>query len=146
MRILVVEDDADVADAIADVLAEEGFEVDIVPDGAAALGYLAGREPPSLILLDLVLPVIDGQEVRRRQKALARVRAVPVLVISARPDASKVANAMGADGCLEKPMDRDELVRAIRVCVRQVTSHVALDDVDDAGSVDRLDEKIDRGE
>jgi CheY-like chemotaxis protein len=110
--ILIVEDDVELANAIADTLVEEGYVVDIVPDGAAALGYLSGRPAPSMILLDLALPVIDGLELRRWQRS-SRWHDVPVIVISA-SDAAAVAERMGALECLKKPFDREDLLRAVR--------------------------------
>src|SRR5262245_44287008 len=100
MSILLVEDDSDTADAIAESLREGGYVVDVVPDGAAALGYLAGRPPPALIVLDLALPVVDGPEFRRRQRDMPAVASVPVLAISARPDAARFAAGLGISACL----------------------------------------------
>jgi CheY-like chemotaxis protein len=115
MAILLVEDDIDVAEAIAKALEDAGHVVDVVPDGAAALGYLAGRPAPAVILLDLMMPVMDGEEFRRRQQVAPFGSEIPVVVISARRDAVAVAVSIGAEDCLEKPMTLDDLLHAVEV-------------------------------
>jgi CheY-like chemotaxis protein len=114
LSILIVEDDAGVQLSLATLLREEGYDVDTASDGAEALLHLRAGPPPSLILLDLSLPEMDGVEFRTRQLADSRLANVPVIVLSARPDASKTAQRMGAADVLRKPMSFAALLRAIQ--------------------------------
>ncbi len=114
MSILIVEDDDGVQQALANVLREEGYEVETVNDGTAALRRLNEGPPPSLILLDLMLPQMDGTEFRARQLADSRVANIPVIVVSARPDGRTTAQRIGAADFLPKPMSFDALIRAVQ--------------------------------
>ena len=121
-RILVVEDDETIAAAIAERLRSEGF-VTVAADGQAGLDVDL-REQPDLVLLDLMLPGIDGLEVCRR--LLAR-RDVPVIMLTARDDETDmlVGLAVGADDYLTKPFSMRELVARIRTVLRRVDRSAA---------------------
>src|SRR5262245_20276997 len=94
-RIVVVEDEADIASAVAARLRSEGHEVDVSGDGLEAV-ELIGRVKPDLVVLDLMLPGLDGLEVCRR---IQQERSVPVLMLTAKDDESDllVGLAVGAD-------------------------------------------------
>ena len=85
--ILIVEDDAAIRESLSDALTAEGFEAHTAENGAEALAYLE-RERPSVILLDLMMPVMSGNEFRVRQLADPSLSAIPVIVISAYPVAA----------------------------------------------------------
>jgi DNA-binding response OmpR family regulator len=117
-RVLVVEDEAAIANAIASRLRAEGFAVELAADGPSAVS-LAERLAPDLIVLDVMLPGFDGLEVCRRVQAH---RPVPVLMLTARDDETDVliGLAVGADDYLTKPFSLRELVARIRVLLRRV--------------------------
>ena len=102
--ILVVEDDPDLLLMLATALELDGQRVVTASNGADAL-RLARLNRPSLIVLDLMLPVMSGEEFRKAQLDDEAIRSIPVLVVSARHDAEIVAERMHAVGCLTKPVD-----------------------------------------
>ena len=90
----------------------EGFAAHTVANGREALDYLREAEPPSLILLDLMMPVMDGWEFRREQQRDPKVADVPVIVLSAL-DQSRVGD-VGQIAFLKKPLDFDRLLDLVR--------------------------------
>jgi DNA-binding response OmpR family regulator len=110
--VLIVEDDADLRDMMAQLLNLEGFNAATVSNGREALEYLHNSDRPDVILLDLMMPVMDGWEFRRRQQADPTVSAVPVIVLSAL-DQSRAAD-VNADAFLKKPLDFDRLLALVR--------------------------------
>src|SRR5579859_3405973 len=103
--ILVVEDDAATRDAVALVLQDEGYSVTGVANGQEALAHLRQTEPPNLILLDLMMPIMNGWEFRQQQTQDPALQAIPVLVISADRSVPQKAAALGAKDYLLKPID-----------------------------------------
>jgi CheY-like chemotaxis protein len=110
--VLIVEDDADLREMMAQLLTLEGFNAATVSNGREALQYLAGRKAPEVILLDLMMPVMDGWEFRRHQKADPEMSQVPVIVLSAL-DQGRTAGLDPA-AFLKKPLDFDRLLQLVR--------------------------------
>jgi DNA-binding response OmpR family regulator len=115
MSILLVEDDPDLGWSLAELLIEEGYQVDLARGGEEALQLLSERAdaPPELILLDLVMANMSGIEFRERQLANADWAAIPVIVLSAHPEAPRRAARMQVPDCFVKPMSFDALLQAI---------------------------------
>ncbi len=109
-RILLVEDDEITRGAIKMVLEWEGYRVDCAANGREALDYLHRQGRPALILLDVMMPVMDGEEFRREQKRDPSLARVPVVVVSALEAASR----LDAAGHVRKPFQVEELLAAIR--------------------------------
>jgi signal transduction histidine kinase len=111
-RVLLVEDNPDLRDYLRGVLVRQGWDVDAVSDGSAALERLEARRP-DLVLADVMMPGIDGFELMRRVKA--RLRGVPVILLSARAGEEAVAEGIsqGADDYLVKPFSARELVARV---------------------------------
>ena len=116
--VLVVEDDASNREVIMEVLLAEGYSVAGAEDGADALRWLADRPPPSLILLDLMMPVMNGWEFRSAQRADPRIAAIPVVLVSAGAFTGEAAEGFGAIASVRKPVRLDELLATVRRCCR----------------------------
>src|SRR5919201_1927195 len=107
-RVLVVEDDVEIADVLRRTLRQEGHEVRSAGDGIEALA-IAERFVPDLVILDLGLPRLDGVEVCRRLRAASDV---PILILTARSETGDRVEGLdsGADDYLVKPFERQELL------------------------------------
>ncbi|MDQ3107939.1 MAG: response regulator transcription factor [Actinomycetota bacterium] len=116
--VVVIEDEAPIADAVAARLRSEGFVVETAADGPSGV-ELVDRLRPDIVVLDLMLPGFDGLEVCRR---IQRDRPVPVLMLTARDSETDllVGLAVGADDYLTKPFSPRELVARIRTILRRV--------------------------
>jgi DNA-binding response OmpR family regulator len=116
-KILIVEDEAMVADVVSRYLQRDGFQVLIASDGQAALD-IAREEMPDLVLLDLMLPKLDGLEVCRRLRASSQV---PIIVVTAKGDETDriVGLELGADDYVSKPFSPRELVARVRAVLRR---------------------------
>jgi CheY-like chemotaxis protein len=112
-HILVIEDDRDVRDSVALFLELEGYTVTPAAGGPEALALLEHPPYPHVILLDLNMPVMTGDEFRQAQRADARIAGIPVLVMSADIQAPSRAEAMGAAAFLGKPIDVERLMAAL---------------------------------
>lgn len=111
---MVVEDDADIADAMAMVLEDAGYSVSLAPNGQEALGALRkAKSLPGLILLDLMMPVMDGWQFRAAQKNDAELARVPVALLSAHIDVRLEAERLAAVGWLKKPIDLQALLKLV---------------------------------
>jgi two-component system OmpR family response regulator len=129
MTLLVVDDEATVRELLSATLRFAGFRVTSAATGAEALA-VAGAEPPDLVLLDVMLPDVDGFEVVRRlreRRAEGHRGPVPVLFLTARDgQADKVTGlSLGADDYVTKPFDLEELIARIRAILRRTSGHRA---------------------
>ena len=115
-RVLVIDDDRDLLQVLSAMLQACGYDVTAVPNGAKALEHLAQSDPPDLIVLDMMMPVMDGWQFRIEQRRDPRLAAIPVLVLSA--DSTPKAVAVDADGFLQKPFDTPVLLRTVSELVR----------------------------
>lgn len=111
--ILVVEDHADLREMLTVLLESEGFIVQTATNGAEALKRLEEKRP-AVILLDLMMPVMTGDEFRARQLADPRYSDVPVICMTAAHDGRDRAARVGANAYFQKPMDFERLIGAIR--------------------------------
>jgi two-component system, chemotaxis family, chemotaxis protein CheY len=117
--ILVIDDDRDLREVVADVLNMHGYEVWTAEHGAAALERLEGAETlPSLILLDMMMPVMNGWAFAEEKAKSARLAAIPFIAFTAHVDSSEAANVVGAKLCLKKPFGMDELLETIERALR----------------------------
>jgi DNA-binding response OmpR family regulator len=113
--ILVADDEEDVRELVAYRLTRSGYEVIDAADGEEAF-RLASERPPDLMVLDVMMPRLDGYELTRRVRAEESLRAVPVILLTARSQETDVGRGfdVGADDYLKKPFNPDELVARVR--------------------------------
>jgi two-component system, OmpR family, response regulator len=127
MRLLVVEDEPDLLQSLAKVLREEGYAVDVAPDGEEGL-YKAECYPYDAIVLDVMLPKIDGwkilEKIRVKEATEESPRPTPVLMLTARDRTADRVRGLdtGADDYLVKPFDLPELLARIRALIRRSAS------------------------
>lgn len=112
-RVLVVEDNDDLRSLLGDVLEDAGFEVMAVSNGAEALEAARGWAPAAIVL-DLMMPVMDGAAFLRERRLLPSLASVPVLVLTAHPYHHRVLDGLGPTAVLRKPYDLDELISAVQ--------------------------------
>jgi CheY-like chemotaxis protein len=113
-RILLVEDDFVLRTSLAELLTFEGYDVECAANGLDALRRLEGPPKPSLILLDIMLPYMDGLEFRALQRATPPIADIPVIVITALGVRPEVAVELDFRQAFFKPFDRRRLLDAIR--------------------------------
>jgi DNA-binding response OmpR family regulator len=140
-RVLVVEDDATVAEVVVRYLEREGFEVEWVADGREALER-ADKALPDLVVLDLMLPGLDGLEVCRRLRELAPI---PVIMLTARGEESDrvLGLELGADDYVAKPFSPRELTARVKSVLRRAQG--PLSHIDMPGVVNVGDLEVDLG-
>ena len=119
-RVLVVEDDPDIAELVAHHLGRAGYQTEIVGTGAEVLPRVR-RGPPDLVVLDLMLPGLNGLEICRLMRADPRVAAVPILMLTARAEEGDRVTGLdlGADDYVTKPFSPRELVARVRAILRR---------------------------
>ena len=111
--VLVVDDDADVRELLRVALCAEGYDVAGVDNGRAALNHLRSHVETCFILLDLMLPVMDGAHFRSAQLHDRSLAWIPVIVMSGASDTDRRARDLGARRLVRKPLDLDEVKRAL---------------------------------
>lgn len=109
-NILIIDDEHDIRVALRDWLEVEGYRVYSAANGRAGLEVLNIIEKPALILLDLMMPILTGEDFLKAIKSSDTFASIPVVVISANPGG---ADTRGAEVCLTKPLDLDLLLRVI---------------------------------
>jgi len=114
-QVLIVEDEPHIVESLAFVLGREGYAVSSVMDGESALEILR-RSPPDLVILDLMIPRLNGFEVLKAAKTDAALRAIPVRVLTAKGQAHdrRLAEEIGSDGFMTKPFSNREIVQQVR--------------------------------
>jgi DNA-binding response OmpR family regulator len=119
-RILVVDDDPEIRDFVKTNLEAEGFEVQVAAGGPEAL-ELAAQRPPALVLLDVMMPAMDGLATLRHLRNDVPTANIPVVMLTARPQAAERVKGLdlGADDYLTKPFETEELVARVRSVIRR---------------------------
>ena len=136
-RVLMIDDDTELCEMVAEYLKPEGFELHAVHDGVS--GIAAAREEFTLVLLDVMLPQMSGLEVLRRIRGGAEKHAhIPILMLTARGDATDrvVGLEIGADDYLAKPFDERELVARMRAILRRATPSSSVPETLQVGDVE----------
>jgi CheY-like chemotaxis protein len=108
--ILVVEDDVDIRDALTLVLQGEGYQVDSAANGREALDHLRQGSRANLIVLDLMMPIMDGWQFRQEQERDPDLAAIPVMIVSGDGNVKQQATNIGAIDYARKPIDLDLFV------------------------------------
>ena len=111
-RVLVVDDDALIRHTLAAALGDEGYAVRVAQDGRAALDTI-GLWLPDVIVLDLMMPVMDGRAFRAAQRSIAATAHIPVIILSAAHEVHARAAPLEADAVFAKPFDLTALLEAI---------------------------------
>jgi len=123
MRLLVIEDDPAVLDALREVLEDEGHEVLVAANGREALTRLRSENRPNLILLDLMMPVMSGWEFREAQLQDETLAAIPTVILTADGRAAQKALELQSAGFLQKPIQPDRLLQKVdEICHRELPS------------------------
>lgn len=124
MRVLLAEDDRDLAGQLAGLLQEAGYAIDIAPDGEEAQ-FLGETEPYDAVILDLGLPVVDGLTVLKRWRDQS-IR-TPVLILTARDSWSEKVDGLdaGADDYVTKPFELEEVLARLRALIRRASGHAS---------------------
>ena len=120
MRILVVEDDRDIGELVCRYLEKAGFSTELVTSGRDAVNSISAK-PPDLLILDLMLPHVDGLEICRLVRANEKTAATPIIMLTARAEESEriVGLEIGADDYIAKPFSPNELVARVRALFRR---------------------------
>ena len=113
-RVLVVDDDPYIRDVVAQLLEGEGYRIEEATNGAEALGVVSdATRRPNIILLDLMMPVMDGWEFARRLQEYIPPLNIPIVVLSAARLPTERLTVLGARAVLAKPFDVDELLAQV---------------------------------
>ena len=138
--ILVVEDERDIADLVKYHLEKAGLSAHVAGDGRQALD-LIGRDRPDLVILDLMLPGLDGLEVCRRLRGNGATQGIPIIMLTAKAEEVDriVGLEMGADDYVPKPFSPRELVARVKAVLRRTTAPQAVGEVPLAAGGLRLD-------
>jgi CheY-like chemotaxis protein len=114
MTVFIVDDDRDIREMLTEILKDEGYTIATAADGLDALTQLRTQpQPPCLILLDLMMPNMNGWEFCAAQQQDPRLSPIPVVVISARADLDRAVAQIPVAGHLAKPIDIDRLLHIV---------------------------------
>ena len=117
MKVLVVDDDYAVLDALKDILEDEGYEVSVAANGLEALKQLSRGPRPCVILLDLMMPVMNGWEFREKQLEDDGLAAIPTIIVTAQNKPEVSASELKAATSIRKPIAPDTLLKTVeRYC------------------------------
>lgn len=124
--VLIVEDEADIVTLLKYNLEKEGFRVNAASDGEEAL-LLAGEQTPNIVLLDWMLPLMSGLEVCRQMRRNAKMRDIPIIMLTARGEEADRVRGLnsGADDYITKPFSPTELVARMRAVLRRASPGMA---------------------
>ncbi len=138
-RVLVVEDDLDIAELVVRYLEKAEYVTEHLSSGRDALVRIAQR-PPDLIVLDLMLPQVDGLEICRTVRSNEKTAAIPIIMLTARAEESEriVGLELGADDYMAKPFSPSELVARVRALLRRAHRQPAEPDAFTYGAI-RID-------
>lgn len=119
IKVLIAEDDANIVESLSFVLGREGFAVSTALDGDEVVRQLRD-DPPDVMVLDLMLPKRNGFEVLKAVKSDPALRALPVMVLTAKgqPQDRRLAEEIGVEGFMTKPFSNTDVVEAVRRLVR----------------------------
>lgn len=124
LPVLIVEDDRDTRDVMRSLLELDGYPVFTASDGAEALERLRGGLRPGIILLDLMMPGMDGFEFINEQRQDPQLSSIPVIIYSGHYDAKSNAARLGAEAYFQKPIDIDSFLSLVGThCARPYASH-----------------------
>jgi len=145
--ILIVEDERQIGDLVSLNLQREGYETRLVESGEAALKYLAAHDV-SLVVLDLMLPGIDGKEVCRQLKWNQQTRHIPIIMLTAKGEESDIVSGleMGADDYMVKPFSAKVLIARIRNALRRDDARPVLSEQNSNTRIGSIDIDNDRHE
>lgn len=121
-RVLVVDDDQDIRDTVADVLIEEGYEVVKACNGLEGLDHLHGlynNEKPDLVLLDIMMPILDGWEFVQAKNSDITVRSIPVIVLTGLRDKENRCQIPNTLKIMHKPVTLEDLLDTVRAAVQK---------------------------
>lgn len=140
-RVVIIEDEKDIVDLIRYNFRKEGFEIESFLRGKEGLEYLR-RKPADLVLLDILLPDLDGVEICRRLRADDRLKSIPVIFLSAKGEEIDrvVGLEIGADDYVVKPFSPRELIARVKAVLRRQTRAAEKCEVIEAGGF-RLDSR-----
>lgn len=114
VRLLVVEDDRDLREVLSESLRLEGYDVMEAVDGADALERLLGGASPALVILDLIMPRMDGRQLLAAMRADGALAEIPVVLVTGTPPRDLVGEVQAM---LKKPVGIEELLASIRTCI-----------------------------
>jgi CheY-like chemotaxis protein len=114
VHILVVEDDGAINDMLSQIFEEEGYTVVAVDNGQSAMAYLRANPVPCMILLDIMMPVMNGFQFLGEQQAEPRLSAIPVVVLTADVRAAERARSLAVARVLNKPIHFDDLLAVVQ--------------------------------
>jgi CheY-like chemotaxis protein len=111
--VLIVDDDRTIRRSLQQVLGDEGYAIAEASNGLEALERLQQAPLPAVILLDLMMPVMDGYTLSRKLRAQSTLADIPVIVVTAGGNCAEVRNQIGVRDCLHKPIDLDRLLASV---------------------------------